>query len=82
MLKPAYLVNVTTIINNYDPEATVIISTHLITDVEKVLDEAVFINNGKVILHESTDDIREKQGMGVDELFRETFKKAAEGGVN
>ena len=71
-----------TIISNFGEDSTVVISTHLITDVEKVLDEAVFINNGKVILHESTDDIREKQGMGVDELFRETFKKAAEGGVN
>lgn len=71
-----------TIISNFGEDSSVVISTHLITDVEQVLDEAVFISDGKVILHESTDDIREKQGMGVDELFRETFKKATKGGAN
>jgi ABC-2 type transport system ATP-binding protein len=63
-----------TIIRNYDPEAVVIISTHLISDVEKILDEVVFINNGKVVLQASVDDIREQYGMSVDDYFREVFK--------
>jgi ABC-2 type transport system ATP-binding protein len=63
-----------TIIRNYDPEAVVIISTHLISDVEKILDEVVFINQGKVMLQASVDDIREQYGMSVDDYFREVFK--------
>ena len=63
-----------TIIGNYDPEAAVVISTHLISDVEKVLDEVVFINQGRVMLQSSVDQIREEKGMSVDELFREVFK--------
>ena len=63
-----------TIIRNYDPEAVVLISTHLISDVEKVLDEVLFINQGKVTLQASVDDIRQQYGMSVDEYFREVFK--------
>ena len=63
-----------TIIRNYDPEAVVLISTHLISDVEKVLDEVLFIREGKVTLHASVDDIRQQYGMSVDEYFREVFK--------
>ena len=63
-----------TIIGNYNPEAAVVISTHLISDVEKVLDEAIFINQGRVMLHASVDEIREKNSKSVDELFREVFK--------
>ena len=63
-----------TIIGNYDPEAAVVISTHLISDVEKVLDEVVFINQGRVMLQSSVDQIREEKGMSVDKLFREVFK--------
>ena len=63
-----------TIIGNYNPEAAVIISTHLIADVEKVLDEVIFINQGQVILQSSVDDIREKNGKTVDALFREVFR--------
>ncbi len=63
-----------TIIGNYDPEATVVISTHLISDVENVLDEVVFINKGQIILHSTTDEIREKNNKSVDALFREVFK--------
>jgi ABC-2 type transport system ATP-binding protein len=63
-----------TIIRNYDPEAVVIISTHLISDVEKIMDEVVFINQGKVMLQASVDDIREQYGMSVDDYFREVFK--------
>mgnify|MGYP004667555385 FL=1 len=63
-----------TIIGNYAENSTVVISTHLIADVEKVLDEAVFISAGKIVLHSSVDDIREKEGKSVDALFREVFK--------
>ena len=63
-----------TIIGNYNPDAAVVISTHLISDVEKVLDDVVFINQGRVMLQTSVDQIREEKGMSVDELFREVFK--------
>ena len=63
-----------TIIGNYNPEAAVVISTHLISDVEKVLDEVIFINQGRLVLQSSVDDIREEKGMSVDALFREVFK--------
>ena len=63
-----------TIISNYNPEAAVVISTHLISDVEKVLDDVIFINQGRVMLQSSVDQIREEKGMSVDELFREVFK--------
>lgn len=63
-----------TIISNYTENATVIISTHLIADIEKVLDEVVFINQGQIVLQASVDDIREGQGKSVDALFREVFR--------
>lgn len=63
-----------TIIGNYEPEATVVISTHLISDVEKILDEAIFVHQGRVVLQTSVDQIREEKGMSVDALFREVFK--------
>lgn len=63
-----------TIINNYNPEATVLISTHLISDIEQVLDEVIFINNGNILLQKTVDEIREENGKSVDELFREVFK--------
>ena len=63
-----------TIIGNYNPEAAVVISTHLIADVEKVLDDVVFINQGRIMLQASVDQIREEKGMSVDALFREVFK--------
>ena len=63
-----------TIIGNYDPEAAVLISTHLIGDVEKILDDVIFIDHGKVMLHSSVDAIREEKGMSGDALFREVFK--------
>jgi len=52
----------------------VLLSTHLIADVEKVLDEVIFINQGQVVLQSSVDEIREEKGMSVDALFREVFK--------
>lgn len=63
-----------TILTNYDPEAAVVISTHLIADVEQVLDEVVFLDRGKLMLQASVDEIREERGMSVDALFREVFK--------
>ena len=55
-------------------DATVLISTHLIADIEKVLDEAIFLKQGKIMLHETVDNIREKEGKSVDALFRELFR--------
>lgn len=63
-----------TIITNYSENATVLISTHLIYDIERVLEEVVFISNGQTVLQSSVDDIRENQGKSVDALFREVFK--------
>ncbi len=65
---------ITTILNNYNPDASVLISTHLISDIEQVLDEAIFINRGEIVLQRSVDDIRAENGKSVDELFREVFK--------
>lgn len=63
-----------TIIGNYDEKATILISTHLIGDVEKVLDEFVFLREGVVTMHDTTDNVRETQGKSVDDLFREVFR--------
>ena len=63
-----------TIIGNYNPDAAVVISTHLIADVEKVLDEVLFLNRGQLVLQSGVDQIREEKGMSVDALFREVFK--------
>ena len=65
---------ISTIINNYNPEATVLISTHLIADIEPILDEVVFIREGKAVLQKSVETIREEEGKSVDELFREVFR--------
>lgn len=67
-----YILN--TIITNYNPESTVIISTHLISDIEKVLDDVVMIKDGELVMHKKVDDIREEYGKSVDEVFREVFK--------
>lgn len=62
------------ILSNYDPEASILISTHLIADVENILDEVIFIQNGQIRLTSSVDDIRENQGKSIDALFREVFR--------
>lgn len=67
-----YILN--TIINNYDPRATVIISTHLIADVEQVLDEFVFLHRGRLVRAGSVDQAREETGGSLDQLFREVFR--------
>ena len=65
---------ISTIINNYNPEAAVLLSTHLISDIEQVLDEVIFIQNGQITLQKGVDRIREESGKSVDELFREVFR--------
>lgn len=62
-----------TILDNYSEDASVIISTHLISDVENVLDDVVFIQNGRLVLNSSVDDIRERNKKSVDAMFREVF---------
>ena len=63
-----------TIIRNFNPTASVVISTHLSADVEQVLDDVIFINHGQIVLRSSVDDIREQQGKSVDAYFREVFR--------
>ena len=65
---------ISTIINNYNPEATVLISTHLISDIEQILDRVLFIKEGNLVLDKTLDEIREEHQKSVDELFREVFK--------
>ena len=63
-----------TIISNYDPSATILISTHLISDVESVLDDVIFLQYGNIALHASVDEIRSREGKSVDALFREVYR--------
>lgn len=63
-----------TIITNYEPQSTVVISTHLIADVEQALDQVIFIDHGRIVLQSDTELIRAEKGMSVDALFREVFK--------
>ena len=62
-----------TVISNYNEQASIIISTHLITDVENVLDDVVFIRDGRVLLTDTVENIREVKGKSVDQYFREVF---------
>lgn len=62
-----------TIIENHNPESTILISTHLIADIEQVLDEVIFIHNSQLVLYTSVNNIREKHGKSVDAYFREVF---------
>ena len=63
-----------TILNNFNEGATVIISTHLIADIERILDEVIFIDKGEIILHSDSDKLRNKEKSSIDEIFRRTFK--------
>lgn len=63
-----------TILTNFNEGASVIISTHLIADIERILDEVIFIDDGKIILQEETDELRRKENSSVDEVFRRMFK--------
>lgn len=67
-----YILN--TILANYNQESTILISTHLIADIENVLDEFFFIMNGKVIMNDTVDNVREEKEQSIDELFREVFR--------
>ncbi len=71
-----------TILTNYNENGTVLISTHLIGDIERVLDEAVFLQLGRMVRHDSVDNIRETEGKSVDALFREIFRAVPYGGEN
>ena len=71
-----------TILTNYSENGTVLISTHLISDIERVLDEAIFLQTGRVVRHSAVDDIREQEGKSVDALFREIFRAIPYGGEN
>lgn len=62
-----------TIISNYSEDSSVIITTHHIADVEKILDDAIFLNEGKIELNSAVEDLREERGKSVDEIFRETY---------
>ena len=63
-----------TILSNYGEESSILISTHLITDIEKVLDEVLFLQNGRIGLSGAVDDIRAEHGKSIDGLFREVFR--------
>ncbi|MEY8462004.1 ABC transporter ATP-binding protein [Streptococcus merionis] len=63
-----------TIINNYSPDASVLISTHLISDIESILDQVIFINRGHVVRQGNVDDLRVEHGESIDELFRDDFR--------
>lgn len=63
-----------TIIQNYSESSSILISTHLIQDVEKILDDVILINNGQIYMTGSVDDIRSENGISIDNLFREVFR--------
>ena len=63
-----------TILTNFNEGASVIISTHLIADIERILDEVIFIDDGRIALVENADKLREKEGASIDEIFRRKFK--------
>lgn len=70
-----------TILTNYSPESTVLISTHLIADVEPVLDEAVFLKDGSVVIYDAVDNIRTREGKSLDAVFRDVFRTIPFGGA-
>lgn len=63
-----------TIIGNYNENATVLLSTHLISDIENILDEVIFLQYGQIRFHAPVDDIRQKEGKSIDQLFREVYR--------
>ena len=63
-----------TILNNFSDDASIIISTHLISDIERILDEVIFIDNGKIIIQSDADNLRNKEKKSIEEIFREMFK--------
>lgn len=67
-----YILN--TILTNYNESATILLSTHLITDIENILDRVLFLKHGQIVLNATVDEIRSQQGKSVDALFREVFR--------
>ena len=63
-----------TILTNFNDNASIIISTHLISDIERILDDVIFVDKGKIILAEEADKLREKENTSIDEIFRRMFK--------
>ena len=63
-----------TILKNFNENASLIISTHLISEIERILDEVIFIDDGKVVLHSETDKLRKEENGSIDEIFRRRFK--------
>ncbi|MDY5539890.1 MAG: ABC transporter ATP-binding protein, partial [Lachnospiraceae bacterium] len=63
-----------TILTNYSPNSTILISTHLIADIENILDDVIILKNGQISLNASVDEIRTREGKSVDDLFREVFR--------
>lgn len=63
-----------TILTNYNEDATILMSTHLISDVERIFDTVIFIKDGEIALHDDIDNIRAREGKSIDDLFREVFK--------
>ena len=63
-----------TILSNFNEGASVIISTHLISDIERILDEVIFINDGEIVLSSDSDELRKKENGSIDEIFRRMFK--------
>ena len=63
-----------TILSNFNDGSSVIISTHLISDIERILDEVIFIDKGKIVLQSNTDELRQKENGSIDEIFRRMFK--------
>lgn len=65
-----------TFLANFNPKASMLISTHLISDIERILDEVIFLDRGKIVLASEADELREKEGASIDEIFRRRFKNA------
>ena len=63
-----------TILNNFNKDASIIISTHLISDIERILDEVIFLNDGKIVIKSDADELRQKENASIDEIFRRMFK--------
>ena len=63
-----------TILENYSPEQTILIATHLIADIERIFSTVVFIKNGQIVLNSEVEDVRQETGKSIDELFREEFR--------
>ena len=63
-----------TILNNYDEEAMVLLSTHLIADIEKIFDEVIFIKDGSIILHQNSEDLRLERQASINDIFKEEFR--------